>query len=53
MHYVEINHNFNLKNSKMLVYIHNKNARKLLNVTLFLTTTLLNKDLIFSTYLLI
>ena len=28
---LETNLNFNLKDSKMLVYIHNKNAGKLLN----------------------
>ena len=41
-HSLETNHNFNFKDFKMLVYIHNlKNTGKLLNLVSFQTTILL------------
>ncbi len=39
-HNLETNHNFNFNNSKMLVYIHNKPTRILLNLV-YLQTTIL------------
>ena len=51
-HNLETNHKFNFKDSKMLINI-TKTAERLLNLALFLITILLNKDLVFSTYLLI
>ena len=46
-HYLETKHNFNFKDYKMLVYIHN---RRLLNLVPCLTKTLFNKDLAFLSY---
>ena len=55
---MEINENSIFKDSKALVYMHNKQtnqkmAGRLLNLASFLTTALLNKVQTFSTYLLI
>ena len=45
---LETNNNFNLKNSKMLVYIHNKKSfKKFLNLVSFQTIILSNKDSFF------
>ena len=39
-HDLETNQNFNFKDSKMLVYINNENAGKLLNLVSYQTTIL-------------
>ena len=41
------NHNFNFKDAKMLVNMHNKNNKRLLNLVIYLISILLNKKLIF------
>ena len=46
-HNIEIDHNFDFKDSKMSIDIQNKKPRKIVESALFLTTTLLNKDLTF------
>ena len=47
-HNLETNHNFNFKDSRMLVYIYNKtNIGKMLNLVSFQTTILSNRDQIF------
>ena len=44
-HNLETNHNFDFKDFKILVHLHNKNIERVLNQALFLITIQLNKEL--------